>query len=350
MILDNVATPDISASSTYIVMNTVTITDLLNGNPDDIRYFIFGNDESVFDSNTDMLLQGGESFKGGVGDTLTLIYDGTTWSELSRSLNPLFLGGGLDEYTLDSGYIINQINNINQILITMQQQLDMIGVTSADKLISLNPTMTQLDMQNAIDDFYGNLSNEAIVTIHFEDGTYNITEPLVVKDVRGDGRLVITSDDTSGFSPTKSVILDSHSFNRGFFEIRNCDVDVEMTGILGYYNLNDLTGEQGGLNIINARTVNVTECSFKTDDDISSDVYFSNSTGRVKSVYVENGNIGIDANDMSRVTIENCDDNSVAPKYGVASRTGSIVSFIDGQQPNGTVDNTLTNNGSQILS
>jgi len=97
MILDPIATPDISQSEVYVVDSTIPVTNLLGGHPDDLRYFVFAND-SVFNSNTNIKLQAGVNFQGKVGDTLVLLYDGTEWLEMSRSLNPLYAGGSLNDY------------------------------------------------------------------------------------------------------------------------------------------------------------------------------------------------------------------------------------------------------------
>ena len=56
------------------------------GKVDDIRYIIFKN-TAIINSGMSIRLEGDVSFQGQDGDTMTLIYDGYTWREISRSLN-----------------------------------------------------------------------------------------------------------------------------------------------------------------------------------------------------------------------------------------------------------------------
>jgi len=87
---DNDTTPDLSAYRTWKTATdsiSVSITDFINCKEDDIRYIIFSNDLTTIQSNGNIKLQGGLDFNGNQYDSIQLIYDGSIWYELTRSLN-----------------------------------------------------------------------------------------------------------------------------------------------------------------------------------------------------------------------------------------------------------------------
>jgi len=85
----NSATPDVSQHTSYRATNTVstTITDFTNGASGQVLFIAFSNSNTTVDSNTNIKLQGGAPFVASGNCTLTLLHDGTTWFELSRSIN-----------------------------------------------------------------------------------------------------------------------------------------------------------------------------------------------------------------------------------------------------------------------
>jgi len=347
MNLENSATPDISESSTYVILNTITIIDLLNGNPDDIRYFTFGA-SSIIASNSIIRLQGGLNFTGLIGDTLVLLYDGTNWLEISRSLNPLSVGGDLDSYAYDSGYIIQEINALKNSTSVIQNKLDLINMTAIDITVNLNDDMTQAELQEEIDDISNIISDNADITINFTEGDYILSAPLEIRDFNGDGKLYITSTDDSGFSTSKISVLNSLLNKTALLKVINCSIPIEISAIQGLYSLENLTTYQGGIEIINCAKVDVYSTYIESNEKIGSNIYYENSSGIVYDTYIKNGNQGICSSHMSNVSIENCDDYSIAPNYGIASIKGSIISLWDSEQPDGSIDDTLTSGGGVI--
>jgi hypothetical protein len=82
-------TPDISDYRTYelSLSGATDITDFTGGKSDDIRYFIFTNSNATIKHGTTIKLAGGSDFNGTANDTLQLIYDGSIWYEVCRSVN-----------------------------------------------------------------------------------------------------------------------------------------------------------------------------------------------------------------------------------------------------------------------
>jgi len=82
-------TPDISGYRTWntALSGTVTITNLDECRADDLKYIIFSNNNTTIQNNSNIKIQGGVDFNGNTGDTIVLIYDGSSWYEISRSLN-----------------------------------------------------------------------------------------------------------------------------------------------------------------------------------------------------------------------------------------------------------------------
>jgi len=87
---DNDTTPDISGYRTWKTATSglaVEIVNFTQCRADDVKYIIFSNGLTTIKNNANIKLQGATDFLGASGDTLQLIYDGSTWYELTRSLN-----------------------------------------------------------------------------------------------------------------------------------------------------------------------------------------------------------------------------------------------------------------------
>lgn len=84
-------TPDLSNFRTWKTPNTSatwTITNFDNCFCDDIKNIIWQTSPNIeIQHNSNIRLQGGQDFSGGPGDTMQLIFDGSIWYELNRSLN-----------------------------------------------------------------------------------------------------------------------------------------------------------------------------------------------------------------------------------------------------------------------
>jgi len=353
MILDPVATPDISQSDVYIVDTSIPIENLLGGHPDDIRYFIFGND-SIFKSNSNIKLQAGVDFQGRVGDTLVLLYDGTEWLELTRSLNPLYSGGSLNDFTLDSGYILNELNDIRNQLANIEHELAKIGATDTNQTIHFTPTMSRDDMQTLIDDVKPTLVNGVNVKFVFDDGSYYINRPLEFRRFHGDGNIIISASSYTNTATTSlSVHLDSHSSICPIFKFIACDTDILVAGLDCYYSIHSMPsiGEYAGITIINSRNININNCFIHSSNNNGSGIFYGNSTGVIEHTYINRGNIGIQANDMSRISINDCySENTALPNYGISATQGSEITLWDNNSPSGSFDNAITSNGGRIYS
>ncbi len=87
---NNDTTPDASDYRTWKTATgglAVEISNFIQCRADDVKYIIFSNGLTTVKSNANINLQGGIDFTGASGDTLQLIYDGSVWYELTRSLN-----------------------------------------------------------------------------------------------------------------------------------------------------------------------------------------------------------------------------------------------------------------------
>jgi len=87
--IDGDTTPDLSDHRTWKTNSSAptTITNFDGCRADDERRIIFTDSNTTFQHNVYITLQGGADFVGVADDTLSLIFDGSTWYELSRSLN-----------------------------------------------------------------------------------------------------------------------------------------------------------------------------------------------------------------------------------------------------------------------
>jgi len=346
MILDNVATPDISQSDTYIVNSTIPITNLLNGNPDDIRYFIFGLD-AIFESNSDINLQGSKSFTGQTGDTLTLIFDGTNWLELSRSLNPLYVGGDLSNYTMDIGYITQELANIKMNLNIIQKQIDMTGVTYNDTTLTLYPGMTNVEIQGGIDGTYSNITKNSNLIIEFVDGTYGLSEPIVFRNFRGDGNIYIKSSSVDELSNSKNVVLNSSVSKKGIFQFVNCDIPIHVNGFKMVTDIIN-SSTNGVIEIINSNTVNISYNYFDSNTVIADNIYGIDSRFKSAYNYFDSGKACIHADGLSHSSVSENSVFSEQPKYGIISSNGAIISMINSQNINGSISDTHTYGGGVI--
>ena len=87
---NNNTTPDISDYRTWKTATggiAVDITNFTQCRADDLKYVIFSNGLTTIKNNANVSLQGGADFTGAAKDTLQLIFDGSVWYELTRSLN-----------------------------------------------------------------------------------------------------------------------------------------------------------------------------------------------------------------------------------------------------------------------
>jgi len=351
MELEHSNTPDISQSHTYIINSGIDIENFLNGNPDDIRYFIFGFD-TIVESNSNIKLQGGENFYGRIGDTLTLLFDGDDWLELSRSLNPMYSGGTLDAYSLDSGYIEQEIMAIKERQSAIQDQINyltnMVDGIITDVFININPGMTREVIQNEIENVVHRVNKGAAIWIIFEVGNYVFDESILIRNFRGDGTLHVIGNNTEfDMTTSKTVVIDGTSSNQSLFKIVNNTIPIIFNGLqMQYHNLQTVE-DSGCINILNS-SVDVLNSVLMTDATIGQGVYFNNSNGIVKNTYVSNGNSGIYADNRSHILIDNCDDNATKPQYGIVSSNGATISLINNQQPDGIVSDTMKTSGGTI--
>lgn len=82
----NDATPDVSGGNVFVTANTtVTITDFDNGTAGQVIYIIFGDAGTTINESGNIVLSG--AFTSTLNDTISFVFDGATWYELSRSVN-----------------------------------------------------------------------------------------------------------------------------------------------------------------------------------------------------------------------------------------------------------------------
>ncbi len=87
--LDGSATPDVSNYETWQTDTTssVTITNFINAQAGQEIKIIFKNDTTTIQDNANITLQGGADFFPQTNDTMKLVYDGSEWFEVARSVN-----------------------------------------------------------------------------------------------------------------------------------------------------------------------------------------------------------------------------------------------------------------------
>jgi len=91
---ENVLTPDLSHYRTwktplyaFTPSTPREISNFTNCRADDVKYIIFQDSNTALLNNANIKLQGGDDFLGNAGDFISLIFDGSVWYEMTRSLN-----------------------------------------------------------------------------------------------------------------------------------------------------------------------------------------------------------------------------------------------------------------------
>lgn len=350
MYLENSNTPDISTSETYIINNDLTITNFLNGEPDDIRYFIFGTN-AVIESNTDIKLQGGVDLSGNIGDTITIIYDGSTWLEISRSLNPMYDGGKLSDYMMDISYIVNDLESLRASITAMQRQVQLFSTISDTLTLEFEPTMTYVDIQNEINNLYKHVTNNADVNLVFKAGEYILSSPLVMRNFRGDGTFHIKTEVADSFSTSKNVILNTKAVNCSVFQFVNCDIPIYFNGFEIETDISDAASiYNGAVEIVNSDKLQINYNYFNSESIVKDNIHFDNSTGLVAFNYFKNGNSCVHATNLSRMSLSENSVTGTNPNYGIVSSNGSTISLIDSQNLQGNISDSHTYGGGKINS
>lgn len=83
------ATPNVAGLNLYYVSNSgsTTITNLTGGTQYQQLAIVFGNSNTIIQSNTNIRLNNGNNFVATNNDTLTLLFINSIWVEICRSVN-----------------------------------------------------------------------------------------------------------------------------------------------------------------------------------------------------------------------------------------------------------------------
>lgn len=84
-------TPSVLGANLLYITNTspINITNFTNASVNQEIVLVFFDSNTTVQNNTIIKLRGGTSFTATQNDTLTLLYTGTLWVEISRSINPV---------------------------------------------------------------------------------------------------------------------------------------------------------------------------------------------------------------------------------------------------------------------
>jgi len=363
MILENSPTPDISASETWIIQDGQQIENLLGGKPDDIRYFISASPGVTIFSNDDLMIEGGIHYNPAIGDTIMMLFDGDSWYELSRSLNPLYNGITITDYQMDNAYIERQIELLRAAVASnmdyylqnfndLQNQLDELnfgGSVNAPTTLSYD-TNTIVNIQSDIDGLGKYLGYDVI--IEFDAGVYNIISRINFDGFYGPKKIYVFGPTSQQiYTPTKNCILDcvSSGLTEGAFEFEQCNCGIVMDGFQINHN-NTLTNlHSGAINLISCADVDLQNLAVNSSNYIGNGVHAYKSELTVTNTYFQKGETAIFANERSRVIVDNCDDFSYAPKYGLYATRGSYIGVVDNQFPDGTIEDVRQDRGAMVV-
>lgn len=361
MILENSTTPNISGDDVFLVGDQQQISNFIGGQPDDIRYFIFTCSGTKIKSNDNIKLEGQADFSPATGDTLVLLYDGECWFELTRSLNPLYDGIALNDYQMDNAFIERQIEllrraissnldyfiqNINNI----QNQIDSTNYGgSVNVLTELTYSIESIDtIQVGINNLGRYLQED--VYIYLTEGVYNVAARMDFDDFYGPGNLWILGP-TSQFvyTQTKNTILSSTGIDTPLMSFKNCLCGIRLNGFQINHNNTQTDEYCGGLNFINCQDVEVCNLSINGVDYITNGLHFYKTNATVLNCFFQKGKAAIFANERSRVLVENCDDYSFMPQYGLYASRASMIGIVDNQIPDGSIDDYYQDRGGMVV-
>jgi len=361
MILENSPTPDISGSDTWLIQDGQQIVNFVGGQPDDLRYFIVTGPGAVIFSNEDIKLESGVNYSPTIGDTFMLIFDGEKWYEISRSLNPLYSGIVMDEYQMDNAYIERQIELIKQQMasnmeycmnniLDLQHQINQInfGGTVNDSVHLVYDPTNFSTLQSDINNLGKYLMVD--VVIEFLPGTYTFNGHIVFNNFNGPGSIIVTGpSDQYTYSQSKNTILDATGINHSLFNFHGCNCALRVGGLQIYHNNSLMDGNDGGISFRDCPNFETVCLSINNMGFVSHGIYSYKSNGYIADCYFQRGYSAIYADNLSRLSIKNCDDYNFAPNYGLFSTSASYIGVLDNQFPDGTVEDVHQEKGSMIV-
>ncbi|MDF2612537.1 MAG: phage minor structural protein [Clostridia bacterium] len=142
---------------------------------------------------------------------------------------------------------------------------------------------------------------------------------------------------------------DYRSVINGYMKLQSCNVDISLYHLRVENSMNS----ESPLFVINSKYVYAVDttlvCLTPSPNAIPYGIYFSRSTGKVDYCETNNADIaGIISAYGSQVDAFNCRGNGSSMDYGIYAYSSSIISIFS-TIPNGTVSNTFTNFGGQVV-
>ena len=226
------------------------------------------------------------------------------------------------------------------------------GLESVSRTVTLDTTMTDPQLQEAIDGVHRYIPEGVTITFQFSNGTYTPSSQLDFQGFYGGGSIAIQGDtsETSATTlhTTQNVHINGSSLSNDVIFVNHNSVEVKIR------NLKITVSSSGNYTGVMIKNTNfalvlynyIVGGSSSTGHGI---VVKNGSAAQVEFNYVSNLFGGITAFVTSSIYSRGNDDVGTKPSYGLwADWGGEIAKFVPGTQPSGSSADEAAANGSVI--
>jgi len=237
---------------------------------------------------------------------------------------------------------------------TALEFLDRVKIEDTTRTVNLNNSMSQAELQAAIDAIGRNIKTGVVITVQFADGTYTLTDTLAFRGFWGGGRLYIYGNtgeaNATDLHTTQSVYLDHGGYNGYAVEISACHLDE-----IRLYNLKIRTKSDSGdsdqcIALISNFGTQFIRYGYYLGTSATQGhglKAFACTYVQLNENYVSNIARGISAERGSNLYSYENDDTGTRPAWGLSARSMGWI-YKAGTQPAGSTANEFTDTGGSI--
>lgn len=244
----------------------------------------------------------------------------------------------------DDQYIMFYFNGSNYVILGICPQAE----EQVSRTINLDSSMTVTDIRNIIEATDHFIPPGHILEFQFADGTYTLSDTLLIDGFYGGGELhILGNTSESGLHTNQAVFIDASGHNNDAVSLNEIQVKTRIENLEIYFDNRD---NQDGINHKKSRNSHVSGCYLRAVDKSAGtglsvgDASFA----YIRDTYFSGAVSAIQASPESTVVSHNNDDIGTTPEYGLEATAGLIYKY-GGLQPAGTTSNERTSLGGKIL-